>query len=371
MERTSSVIKEDTISILTPTRNRPNNCERFIKSINATCSKHERIELLFYVDNDDPAIEAYKSLAAHCDSEYRHFGKIDFIFGEPMSVSRSWNIIANQAKGYLLIMGNDDLVYRTPEWDSLLIQNLAVKFKNSGDPFWISWVNDGINGARHCAFPIMTREWYDTVGYFAPGVFHFGYNDTWVFDIAKQLDRTYYIPTIMNEHLHFSKGKSEMDDTYAHNRTGPKGNLYAKDKTIFNSPQMVSLRKENVNDIKSAINKWHAKKLVAKNIMDIPEYDLVFVQKLKKEWQASSHKLKEDPLPEQTEKYKRLCESIKKNGMEYPILIDSENRVLRGNQRAWYCTDNEIKYISCYRIKDSDIDKFIQKTYIDGDDYPL
>ena len=57
--------------------------------------------------------------------------------------------------------------------------------------------------------------------------------------------------------------------------------------------------------------------------------------------------------------------------MKYPILIDGENKVLRGNQRAWYCIDNDIKYISAYRIKDSVIDKFIQKTYIDGDEYPL
>tara|TARA_B100000085_G_scaffold193753_1_gene177644 strand:+ start:1202 stop:2299 length:1098 start_codon:yes stop_codon:yes gene_type:complete len=365
------MIKEDTISILTPTRNRPNNCERFIKTIDKTSFKHERIELFFYVDNDDPSLEAYKSLAAHCDSEYRHFKKIDFTFGEPVSVSISWNTLAEKSSSYLYIMGNDDLVYNTPGWDSLLIQNLAVKFRESGDPYWISWVNDSINGKRHCAFPIMTREWYKTVGYFAPGVFHFGYNDTWVFDIAKQLGRTNYIPNIENEHLHFSKGKSQMDDTYAHNRTGPKGNLYAKDKGIFNRQDMVLRRKEDVEKLRKQITKYQSTKLVANEVEDIPEYDLVFVQDLKKEWAATSHKLKEDPTRQQEEKYQRLCDSIKKNGMTYPILIDSENRVLRGNQRAWYCLDNNIKYISCYRIKDSDIDKFIQKTYIDGDDYPL
>jgi glycosyltransferase involved in cell wall biosynthesis len=62
------MINETTISILTPTRNRPNNCERFIKSIYATASDKTKIELFFYVDNDDPALEQYKSLAAHCDS---------------------------------------------------------------------------------------------------------------------------------------------------------------------------------------------------------------------------------------------------------------------------------------------------------------
>ena len=40
-------------SILTPTRNRPNNCERFIRSVyNATTSK-QNVEMLFYADNDE------------------------------------------------------------------------------------------------------------------------------------------------------------------------------------------------------------------------------------------------------------------------------------------------------------------------------
>ena len=56
--------------------------------------------------------------------------------------------------------------------------------------------------------------------------------------------------------------------------------------------------------------------------------------------------------------------------MKYPVLIDGENRVLRGNQRVWYALDNNIKYISAYRIKDSEIDKYIQKTYINRQEYP-
>ena len=61
------------ISILTPTRNRPNNCERFIKSIYSTCSERKNIELLFYIDNDDPALETYRSLHTHCQAEYKDF----------------------------------------------------------------------------------------------------------------------------------------------------------------------------------------------------------------------------------------------------------------------------------------------------------
>ena len=362
------MIKDNTISILTPTRNRPNNCERFIKSIYNTAKNPGNIELHFYVDNDDPSLEAYKSLAKHCYEEYNKFYKCEFEFGEPMSVSQSWNIIATKSTSYLLIMGNDDLIYRTPEWDTRLIQNLAIKYKQ--DPLWVSWFNDGINADRHCAFPIISREWDDTVGYLAPGCFNFGYNDTWVFDIAKRLDRTHYIPDILVEHMHFSKGKSDMDDTYARNRTQSKGNLYAIDKGIFFRADMVKRREEEAANVQKLIDKLEGPNLIAKEIEEINEYELEWVYKLNKEWSGASHKLKEDPLPEQTKQFKELCESIKMHGMKYPILIDSQNRVLRGNQRVWYAIDNGLKCISCYRIRDSEIDKWIQKTYINREEYP-
>ena len=219
-------------SILTPTRNRPSNCIRFIQSVYNTSHNKDNVEMLFYVDNDDPSIEDYKKIE----------GK--FTYGDPISVSKSWNIIAEKCKGDYMIMGNDDLIYRTPGWDTILTEKLSAL-----DPFWCSWVDDGINGKNHCAFPIISREWYDAVGYFAPGIFNFGYNDTWVFEIAKRIDRCNYIKDIFVEHMHFTKSKSEMDDTYARNRTQEKGNLYKKDLEIFN--QTVSKR---IDDSQKIIN---------------------------------------------------------------------------------------------------------------------
>ena len=110
-------------SILTPTRNRPNNCERFIKSVYNSTRTRKNVEMLFYVDNDDPAITSYKSLDWHAQKEYEGFKNIKFIYGEPKSVSISWNDLAAECIGDVLIMGNDDLVYQTDGWDENLIKN--------------------------------------------------------------------------------------------------------------------------------------------------------------------------------------------------------------------------------------------------------
>ena len=208
-------------SILTPTRNRPNNCERFIRSVyNATTSK-QNVEMLFYVDNDDPAINAYKSLELHSKKEFEDFKNIKFIFGEPQSVSISWNDLAEKCIGDVLIMGNDDLVYQTSSWDELLDVELKQFEK---DEIYVAYMEDGINGERHCAFPIVSRVWYNCLGRFTPGIFNFGYNDTFIFEVGQMLNRTHFMPHIRAEHFHFSKG-APMDDTYARNRTQEKGNL--------------------------------------------------------------------------------------------------------------------------------------------------
>jgi len=214
------------ISILTPTRNRPNNCDRFIKSLYETTQYTGTLELLFYVDSDDPAKDIYKEIEERWQN---NFWRVEFVIGEPMSVSKSWNIIAKKSLGDIMIMGNDDLVYKTVRWDSKLMAKL-IELDN---PYYLTWFNDGINGNRHCAFPVISREWYEALGYFSPGVFNFGYNDTWVYDIAKRVGKLNYMNEILVEHLHFSVGKSNMDDTYARNRSQEKGNLYRKDKEIY------------------------------------------------------------------------------------------------------------------------------------------
>ena len=218
-----------TITILTPSRNRPKRLDNFIRSVYDTADHPERIQILNYIDLDDPSIEEYKKLEDGYASELYELLHFRNLYGPPMSVSKSWNEIAKLSLGDILIMGNDDQEYQTQYWDT----TLEGEVNKYPDDIYCAWFEDKINGPKHCAFPIISRKWYDTVGYFAPGVFNFGYNNTWVYDIAKRVGRTHFIPDVVVEHKHFSKGKSEMDDTYARNRTQEKGNLYAKDKIIF------------------------------------------------------------------------------------------------------------------------------------------
>ena len=208
------------ISILTPTRGRCARAQKFAHSVLTTAAVPEEIELLFYVDNDDPQLADYLRWKDNAQSQ------IEIMIGPPISVSKSWNRLAERCKGDILIMGNDDLVYRTDSWDNILAYNLL----GFPDKIYVMWFKDGINNEKHCAFPIVSRLWYETVGYFTPGIFEFLYNDTWVYDIGLKVERTWYIPDIYVEHEHFSTGKMVADETTIRQR---RSGSTARDRELF------------------------------------------------------------------------------------------------------------------------------------------
>jgi len=197
-----------TISILTPTRERCEKAQRFASSVLNTADRPENIELFFYVDDDDPQLTQYSNW--HLESPHQ----IRIHIGPPISVSKSWNIIADLCNGDILIMGNDDLIYRTEKWDKVLLQAIS-KYH---DQIYVAWFNDGINGEKHCAFPAVSSQWFEILGYFTPGIFEFIANDTWVFDIGRKLNRLVYIEDVYAEHEHFSTGKMKADETTMRNR---------------------------------------------------------------------------------------------------------------------------------------------------------
>ena len=212
------------ISILTPTRNRVSRLNDFIMSVYQHTRKKGRVEMLMYVDDDDPSKQQYKEYSKHCQTEFADMLNIHFVFGEAKSVSKSWNDLYAKSVGDILIMGNDCM-----------------------------WMDDMINDDRHCAFPIVSRKWCETLGYFTPGVFEFGYNDTWVYDIAKRIGRCKWIGNVVAEHMHFSQSKSQTDDTYRRNRVGDRGNLYALDGQIFDSLEMVEKRMADADKLRAVM----------------------------------------------------------------------------------------------------------------------
>ncbi len=193
------------ISILTPSRGRPTGLQRHMDSFLDNAVVPGRIEVLAYVDDDDPALETYRKMPG-------------VQVGPPQSVSVSWNDLAARATGQYLMMGNDDLVMRSMGWDSMFLEAALP-----ADGIFVAWFSDGINDGRHCAFPIVSREWYQALGSFSPGIFEFFYNDTWVFDVGKMVDRLLYMDDVKMAHIHHSVTRKKDETTVRNRNRGQHG----------------------------------------------------------------------------------------------------------------------------------------------------
>ena len=210
------------IAILTCSRGRPKRLFNFLNSVHKLAYKPERIKSYNYIDSDDQSIEIYKEVL-------KSRTNTSLFIGPSQSVSKSWNVIAEKAINEgadILITGNDDMLYRTIGWDNLLEREV----NKYPDRIFCMWFEDLINGPNHCAFPIISKEWYGVLGYFFPGIFNFGYNDTWIYNIALLIKRAHFIPYILNEHLHFTTGKMKADETTIRAR---KNSSFKLDKEIF------------------------------------------------------------------------------------------------------------------------------------------
>lgn len=198
------------LSLLCPSRQRPSSAVRLVESVERTTSLPHLLEILFYIDSDDPTIEQYDEQLTGRSHPLDNVS-VELVIGPPMSVSKSWNELASRANGDVFLMANDDQVYVTPLWDVRLNQEIA-KFP---DDIYCIYFDDGIwSAGNHCAFPIVSKKWVDALGYFTPGVFLFFYNDTWIFDIAKRIGRAHFIRDILVEHLHPLRGASFGDSMH-------------------------------------------------------------------------------------------------------------------------------------------------------------
>lgn len=186
------------ISILCPSRGRPNNVHRLVSS--ALSSSSVPLEFIFYFDEDDTTINSALS-----GLQVKH------VVGPRIVLSKMWNRCYEEASNDIVMHCGDDIVFRSPGWDSLVLE----AFDRYEDKIILVYGRDGIQDQGLGTHSFIHRNWVNTVGYFVPPYFSSDYNDTWLNDVAEALGRRVYIPEIYTEHMHFVAGKGPIDKTHA------------------------------------------------------------------------------------------------------------------------------------------------------------
>ncbi len=224
------------VSLLLPTRGRLLLVQRFLKSVCNTASDPGRIEVILYVDDDDPASHTL-------DSEQLSVIRIT---GPSAGMGFYNTCCMQQASSDLFVLVNDDIVISSPAWDTRLL-SAAKAFP---DGIFLAYANDGFKGEKLSTFPIISRRCSEVLADPYPNAYSGAFIDLHLFDIFKRLqylgeNRLCYLPDIAFEHWHYRTGKSELDDTYR------RRNRFEADGTYL---RLTNFRKIAAQRLRAAIH---------------------------------------------------------------------------------------------------------------------
>jgi len=194
------------ISVLVPTRGRTKLLTDMLASVFKMASNPGAVEVVIYIDDDDE-----ETLALELP-DYN----ITRIVGPRQSMGTLNAACFARSFGDIIMLGNDDIVVRTPGWDTKISQ-AAARFP---DQVYLFYPNDLFKGATLATFPILSRVTCDAIADPFPGEYRGAFIDVHVMDIFKQVkgagfDRIVYLEDVVFEHLHHRLGKSVMDKTYS------------------------------------------------------------------------------------------------------------------------------------------------------------
>ena len=215
------------ISILCPTRGRPEFMMRMFKSAaHMSHTASDRVpcfEVIFYIDEDDqPSIDLWEN-----NLQYRGCGAV---VGPRINLSMAWNLCFDASHGQILFHGGDDLIFRTEDWD----EYVKLQFRLSKDKILFVGGQDGFHAPEKnfLTHGFLHRNWVDTVGYFVPPYFSSDFNDTWLNEVADMIGRKIYLENLLIEHMHPLAGKHFWDRTHQErlerHRLDKPQNIYAE-----------------------------------------------------------------------------------------------------------------------------------------------
>lgn len=215
------------ISLLCPTKYRPQGLEDMWTSAIETADCPDSLELVVYVEHyDEETISKIEEL------EDKYGSQILKIVGEEEVIYSSLhNICCDNSSAELFFCTADDLIFRSQGWDT----TAKEAFKEYNDKIIYAYPNDGHWGAELGTHGVFHKNWYNTLGYISPAIFTVDYSDNYIMDICRAIGRAVYMPEMLVEHMHWTFGKSEFDRTAqeAHSRRGVtnNGGIYQSHET--------------------------------------------------------------------------------------------------------------------------------------------
>lgn len=208
-------------SFIIPTRGRTVALTRLCDSIRQHTSHPEELEIILVVDSDDEP-----SLSFHYPG--LNIRKVELAPGKTMG---ELNMAGYRASsGQFIMLLNDDIVIRTPDWDNRVRQ----VFSDYPDGVVLVHLNENIFQEKLCTFPFLTRTFCELSGGICPeGYIRYRIDDHVhnVFDLLALLGRRrrVYLPDVLFEHFNVTENEN------GHPEYIPNPEIHAIDTGLFDA----------------------------------------------------------------------------------------------------------------------------------------
>jgi hypothetical protein len=209
-----------TLTILVPTRGRPQNLTRLWQAFLDTCECETRLVAL--VDRDDPELRAYQAIYRQLEDEpmFRMGIGPRLRLGPTLNVAAPKWAARSDAVGFM----GDDHLPRTAGWDGRYLDEL--KRLGTG----LVYGNDRIQQAALPTQVAMTSDIILATGHMVPaGALHLWLDNAWL-ALGRALDAITYLPDVIVEHLHPIAGRAQWDAGYAEANTDARSDA---DRAVF------------------------------------------------------------------------------------------------------------------------------------------
>jgi hypothetical protein len=235
------------ISLLLPSRERPNYLNEIIENILNTVEDAETIEILLKQDEDS---------LHKLDIENLSFLRC-FTDKKSDSLNRDYyNFLAKESKGEILWSIGDDVRFHTKGWNKIIERKVAEYLVDKTDKIAYIHVTEKGSKAKHPCFPLITKETFNVLNmYFHPQLLSWGADRClWELYSHNSIRRVLHIHEVEIEHLSYHDGKAEFDKTAQSMKERFFRDPEAHNKvSMYTIPQQIKLLEKYIEEYKNVL----------------------------------------------------------------------------------------------------------------------
>jgi hypothetical protein len=194
----------DDIIVLVPSRGRPQNAVRLVEAWEKTDTMNA--VLMFITDDDDPELEAYRTLLTEGVIKHMITLPAPPVPGITIPLNRAVTIFQDAFK-VIGFMG-DDHAPRTTGWEDRVLEAADTCCPR------VVYTNDLFQGENLPTAVFMPSRMIKAMGFMSPPVLAHLYADNFWKTVGTDLGGLRYLSDVVIEHMHPAAGKAAMDERY-------------------------------------------------------------------------------------------------------------------------------------------------------------